>query len=154
VKSARKGVAVEVFKASEATFEAVSYEGRQRVSVKGTWSRETRDVPQGSLFVPVAQPGAPLLLHLLEPQAPDSLVAWGFLNPVFEQKEYMESYVAEEIGEAMLKKDPAVLAEFEKALTDPAFAADPKRRLDFFYRRSPYWDTAKDVVPIFRVDAF
>ena len=154
VKSARKGVPVEGFKASEAKFEATSYEGHQRVEVKGAWSRLTRDIPAGSLFVPVGQPGAELLLQLLEPQAPDSLVSWGFLNPVFEQKEYMESYVAEEIGETMLKSDPAVLAEFEKALADPAFAGDPKRRLDFFYRRSPYWDAAKDVVPILRLDAF
>ena len=61
---------------------------------------------------------------------------------------------AEEIGEAMLREDPAVRADFEKALADPAFAADPRKRLDFFYRRSPYWDTAKDVVPILRVDTF
>ena len=154
VKSARTGVAVEVFKASEAKFAETSYEAHQRVEVKGAWSKQTCDVAAGSLFIPVAQPGAPLLLHLLEPEAPDSLVAWGFLNAVFEQKEYMESYVAEEIGETMLRDDPALRVEFEKALADPAFAADPKKRLDFFYRRSPYWDTAKDVVPILRVDAF
>jgi hypothetical protein len=154
MKSARKGVAVEVFKASEAKFEATSYEGHQRVDVKGTWKRETRDIPAGSLFIPVGQPGAELLLHLLEPEAPDSLVSWGFLNQVFEQKEYMESYVAEDIGEAMLRENPALRAEFDKALADPTFAADPKKRLDFFYKRSPYWDAAKDVVPIFRVDAF
>ena len=90
----------------------------------------------------------------MEPEAPDSLVAWGFLNASFEQKEYMESYVAEEIGAAMLRDDPALRAEFDRALADPAFAADPRQRLDFFYKRSPYWDPAKNVVPILRVDAF
>jgi hypothetical protein len=154
VKSARSGVAAEVFKASETKFEATSYESHQRVEVKGAWTRQTRDIPAGSLFVPVAQPGAHLLLHLMEPEAPDSLVAWGFLNACFEQKEYMESYVAEEIGQAMLRDDMALRAEFDRALADPAFAGDPKRRLDFFYKRSPYWDPAKDVVPILRVDAF
>jgi hypothetical protein len=152
--SARKGVAVETFRASEVKLDPRSYEGCQRAEVKGAWTRETRDLPAGFLFVPIAQPGAHLLLHLMEPQAPDSLVAWGFMNAVFEQKEYMESYVAEEVGEAMLREDPALRAEFEKALTDPAFANDPRRRLDFFYRRSLYWDAAKDVVPILRVDAF
>ena len=154
VKSARSGVAVEVFKATKAKFDATSYENRQRVEVEGAWSRQTRDIPAGSLFVPIAQPGAPLLLHLMEPEAPDSFVAWGFLNACFEQKEYMESYVAEEVGLAMLRDDLALRAEFDKALADPAFAADPKQRLDFFYKRSPYWDPAKDVVPILRVDAF
>ena len=154
VPAPRRNLAVEAFQTTEVQVATTSYEGHQRAEVKGTWAPATRDLPAGSLFVPVAQPGAPLLLHLMEPTAPDSLVAWGFLNAVFEQKEYMESYVAEEIGEAMLRDDAAVRAEFEKALADPAFAADPRQRLDFFYRRSPYWDTAKDVVPLLRVDAF
>jgi hypothetical protein len=154
VKGARRGVEVQVFRATDVKLAAGSYEGCQRADVKGSWSTETRDIPHGSLYVPVAQPAAHLLLHLLEPEAPDSLVAWGFVNAVFEQKEYIETYVAEELGEAMLRDDPTVRAAFEKALADPAFAADPKRRLDFFYRRSPYWDAAKDVVPVLRVDRF
>jgi hypothetical protein len=154
VKAERKGVAVEVFRAAEVKLAATSFEGRQPAQVKGSWTQETRDIQAGSIFVPVAQPAARLLVHLLEPEAPDSLVAWGFLNGVFEQKEYMESYVAEELAEAMLGDDPALRAEFEKALQDAAFAADPKQRLDFFYRRSPYWDTRKDVVPIWKVDVF
>jgi hypothetical protein len=35
-------------------------------------------------------------MALLEPQAPDALAAWGRFNNAFEQKEYMEEYVAEE----------------------------------------------------------
>jgi hypothetical protein len=147
----REAVPVEVFRASEAKLAPASFEGRQRVEVRGSWAPATRDLPSGSLFVPVAQPGAALLVHLLDPQGPDSLVAWGFLNNVFEQKEYMESYVAEEIAEEMLRSDPALRAAFQAALADPAFAADPRARLDFFYRRSPYWDERKDVVPILKV---
>jgi hypothetical protein len=155
VAAARKGVAVEAFRTSAVKLSDTSYEACQRADVQGSWIQETRDVPAGALFVPVAQPGSLLLLHLMEPAAPDSLVAWGFLNAVFEQKEYMESYVAEELAETMLREDPGLRAEFEKAIAaDPAFAADPRRRLDFFYRRSPYWDAAKDVVPLLRVDAF
>ena len=30
------------------------------------------------------------------------------------------------------------------------FAASPRARLDFFYRRSPYWDTHKNHNPIAR----
>ena len=41
---------------------------------------------------------ARLVMHLLEPQAPDSFAAWGFFNACFEQKEYMEPYVAEQIA--------------------------------------------------------
>jgi hypothetical protein len=32
-----------------------------------------------------------------EPRAPDSFAAWGFFNAHFDQKEYMENYVAEEV---------------------------------------------------------
>jgi hypothetical protein len=54
----------------------------------------------------------------------------------------------------MMESDPALRAEFEKRLTtDPAFRADATARLDFFYRRSPYWDARKDVYPVLRVPA-
>ena len=155
VTPARSAVEVEVFRADGVKLAEQPYEARQRVELKGRWARETRDVAAGSLYVPVAQRSARLLVHLLEPQAPDSFVAWGFFNAVFEQKEYIESYVAEELAERMLTEDSALRAEFESRLAaDPAFAADPRRRLDFFYRRSPYWDSRKDEPPILRVDEF
>jgi hypothetical protein len=151
----RAGVPVEAFRATSVKLDATSYEGRQRAEAKGSWTRTTRDFPAGSLFVPIRQPGARLAVHLLDPEAPDSLVSWGFLNAVFESKEYVESYVAEEIAERMLAADPAVRAEFEQALaSDAAFAASPARRLEFFHHRSPYRDEAKGLVPIFRAEAF
>ena len=48
--------------------------------------------------------------------------------------------------------DPATKAAFEQALQEPAFAADPARRLDWFYRRSPAWDDRVGLVPVYRVD--
>ena len=59
-------------------------------------------------------------MTLLEPQAPDSLVAWGLFNTAFERKEYMEAYVAEDVAAQMLKNDPALRAEFEKRLSEDA----------------------------------
>ena len=40
--------------------------------------------------------------HLLEPQGPDSFVAWGFFDAIFEQKEYGEDYVVEKLARDML----------------------------------------------------
>ena len=155
VTAARSGVAVEVFHVDELGLAARSFEGRQRTAPKGRWAADRRDIGPGWLFVPVAQRAAKLLVHLLEPQAPDSLVAWGFLNAAFEQKEYVESYVLEELAERMLADDPQLRAEFlERLGKEPAFRDDPARRLDFFYARSPYLDTRKSEVPILRVDAF
>jgi hypothetical protein len=127
-------------------------EGRTTVKVTGAWTREPRVVTRGAIYVPLDQPRARLILHLLEPSAPDALVAWGMWNAAFEQKEYMEGYVAEELARTMLA-DPAVKAAFDQALTDPAFAASADRRLDWFYRRSPAWDERVGLIPVFRVDA-
>ena len=52
----------------------------------------------------------------------------------------------------MLEADPALAREFrERLASDPKFAADPKARLDFFYRRSPYFDATYRLYPIARV---
>jgi len=132
-------------------FRAGSYEGRLTVQAKGTWVAATEDLPAGSLFVPIAQPHAEVVLHLLEPSAPDSFLAWGFFNAHLEQKEYLEDYLTEAYARELLK-DPAVKAAFDEKLKDPAFAKDPDARLGFFAQRHPTADARLDVVPVYRVD--
>ena len=108
--------------------------------------------PAGSLIVPIAQPKARLILTLLEPQSGDSYAAWGFFNASFEQKEYLEPYVAEDIAREMLARDPAVAEEFKRLLaTDPEFAKSPQARLDFFYQRHATYDQRLNLYPIFRI---
>ncbi len=143
---------VEAFRASKSSFGAGSVETHQRLTVEGSWQHEARGVPTGSLFVPIAQAKSRLVMALLEPLAPDSLLAWGRFNNAFERKEYMEDYVAESVAREMLR-DPAVKAEFEKKLReDKAFAGDPTARLEFFYRRHPSWDERYQLYPVLRVD--
>jgi hypothetical protein len=142
---------VEAFRADKAGFAAASLEGRQRLALEGAWRSERHDLPAGSLFVPVAQPLARVVVHLLEPRAPDSMAAWGMFNNHFERKEYMEAYVAEEVAREMLAADPGLRARFERRLReDPGFASDPRARLDFFYRRHSAWDERLDLYPILR----
>jgi len=91
-------------------------------------------------------------MHLLEPDAPDSFVAWGFFNPIFEQKEGGEDYVLEKLARDMLAKDENLRKEFEqRLLDDPQFAASARERLRFFYMRSPYWDRRMNLYPVGRV---
>jgi len=143
----------QTFRANKASFGAAPVENHQTLTLEGEWKAEPRDVPAGSLFVPIAQAKARLVVALLEPQAPDSYAAWGEFNSAFERKEYMEDYVAEDIGAAMLKNDPAVAAEFNRRLaTDPAFAADPAARLDFFARRHASFDERYNLYPVLRVN--
>ena len=144
---------VQSFVADKVEFGATSVEGHQRANLHGAWRDDTADILAGTLYVPIAQPAARLLVNILEPMAPDSMAAWGEFNNAFERKEYMEAYVAEEQAREMLARDPALKAEFEKKLKDdPAFAASPGARLDFFYRRHPAWDHDYNRYPVLRTD--
>jgi hypothetical protein len=146
--------AVQVFRATKAVAAPSTFEGRTPLALEGAWSAETREIPAGSLFVPITQPNARLLVTLLEPQDDDSFVRWGFFNTAFERKEYMEAYVAEEVAEGMLKRDPAIKKEFEQKLAnDPSFANSPTARLEFFYRKHPSWDERYNLYPVYRTEA-
>jgi hypothetical protein len=143
--------AVHTFRADKATTAAESFEGRSLMTVDGTWRAEQRDIGPGALFVPIAQPKARLVMSLLEPQAPDSFVAWGFFTAAFERKEYLENYVTEALARQMLSQDPVLKAEFERRLReDAAFAGSPEARLEFFHRRHPSWDERYGLYPVYR----
>lgn len=144
--------AVETFRASAKKFGAAPVEGRQTLAIEGAWSPETRELAEGSLFIPVAQAKSRLVVALFEPQSADSFAGWGDFNGAFEQKEYMEDYVAEAVAREMLRSDPALQAEFSRKLAeDRSFAADPAARLGFFARRHASWDERLDVYPVVRV---
>ena len=144
---------VQTFRALKTSIAPDTFEGRVVRSLEGEWKDEARDVPAGSLYVPIAQAKSHLVLTLFEPKEPDSLVSWGFFNTAFEPKEYMEAYVAEQVGAEMLKQDAAAKNEFERRLReDPAFAKSPTARLDFFYRRHASWDERFNLYPVYRTD--
>jgi len=93
------------------------------------------------------------VMALLEPQAPDALVAWGEFNTAFERKEYMEDYVAEEVAREMLARDPSLRSRFEQRLKDDAdFAKKPSARLEFFARLHSSWDASYNAYPVLRTD--
>ncbi len=139
----------EAYRADSVTFRG-PYEGRQTAKLSGSWRPRRETLPAGTLIVPVAQPRGRLVVELFEVGAPESLAGWGFFNARLEQKEYMEAYVAEDVARAMLT-DPAVAAAFDDALKDPAFAASPEARLDFFYRRHPAFDERFNLLPVRRL---
>jgi len=90
---------------------------------------------------------------MFEPQAPDSLLAWGTFNTAFERKEYMEDYVAEDVAREQMAADPKVAAEFAQRLaSDPAFAKDPQARLAFFAKRHSSYDERLNLYPVLRTD--
>lgn len=143
---------IESYKFSDVKWQERPFEGRHPVKFKSEAISEMRTFPAGTFVVPTAQRTGKVLLNLLEPNGPDSFVGWGFFDGIFEQKEYGEHYVLENLAREMLANDRVLKNEFEaKVATDSTFAKSPNARLNFFYKRSPYWDTAIGVYPVVRV---
>ncbi|MDB5963242.1 MAG: peptidase [Massilia sp.] len=153
VKTAQDRAAVDTFRADKATFTPGSFESHQRLAVTGAWKSEPRAVGAGALYVPVGQPKARLVMAMFEPQAPDSLLAWGMFNNAFERKEYMEEYVAEDVAREQMAADPALAAQFKKMVdSDPAFAKNGRARLEFFAKRHASWDERFNLYPVMRTN--
>ncbi len=147
-------IEVESYRFSDVKFASAPFEGRVMPSYKSNLVRERRNFPAGSVVVPLDQRAGQVAIHLLEPDAPDSFVAWGFFNAIFEHKEYGEDYVLENLAREMLAKDEKLRREFEQKITnDPKFAASASERLNFFFERSPYWDKQLNLYPVGRVTA-
>ena len=142
----------ESYRFTDVSFSKASYEGRLQVSFKAEPVVERRTYIAGSVVVPLNQPAAKVAVHLLEPEAADSFVSWGFFDTMLEQKEYGEAYVLEKLARGMLIADPKLREEFEtRVSTDRDFAASPRDRLQFFYERSPYFDRWKNSYPVGRI---
>jgi hypothetical protein len=147
-------VSAAAFCATRAEFSSSPFEGHMRATLQGAWREEQHDVPVRSLFVPIAQPLARLIMALLEPQAPDSFAAWGFFNACFEQKEQCEPYVAERIAKEVLEANPELKNGFARKLVeDSAFASDPNARLEYFLRRHGSWDGRYMLYPVLRIES-
>ena len=145
-------IEVESYRLTQPKWATASFENRVTLTCKQTPVKETRTYPTGSVIVPMAQESANVAIHLLEPNGPDSFVYWGFFDSIFEQKEYGEGYIVEKVARKMLAKDPNLQKEFDEKLKDPAFAKNPRARLQFFYERSPYYLNQKvGVYPVGRI---
>ncbi|HEX2254972.1 MAG TPA: M14 family metallopeptidase [Thermoanaerobaculia bacterium] len=147
-------VAAEAVYVLEPDFAEAPYQGLTRVTPGRVERRPepAAEVPAGALWIPADQPGFEVAVQLLEPEAPDSLLAWGLLNTVFERKEYIETWLLEPLVREMLA-DEAVAAEWRAALADEAFAADPGARWLWWYQRTPYWRDQSWRLPVLRVTA-
>ena len=144
---------ISTWKLSNPKWQSTPYEGRHPlISFENNEIMIPRLYPSGSAIIDMAQPEARIIAHLLEPEGNGSFLYWGFFDAVFEQKEYAENYVMEKMAEKMLAEDPVLKAEFEKKKTeDPVFAKNPNAILNWFYSKSPYWDTSKDIYPVGKI---
>jgi hypothetical protein len=130
--------------------DGTSYQGLTRRPVRVERETERRHVPAGALWIPADQPDFELAVQLFEPEAPDSLMAWGLLSIVLERKEYIATRLLERLAREMLQ-DPSIRNAWEEALADEAFSSDPHARWVWWYRRTRYWDETVGLLPIYRV---
>jgi hypothetical protein len=144
---------VETYKFTKVSWENQPFEHHHQIKdLEFTPVKRKTTYPTGSIIVFLSQRAANVAVHLLEPDSPDSLVRWGYLDQIFEAKEYAEDYVMEKVSRQMLAADPKLKAEFEaKVANEPDFAKSPSARLDFFYQRTPYYDERLNLYPIGRI---
>jgi hypothetical protein len=142
---------VEMYRLVAPVASALPSEGHHSLAVQVSKSLREETFPAGSVRVSTDQPLGDLVMLLLEPQSPESLLAWGFFPEILERTEYMEGYAIAPLAEQLLSEHPDLKAEFEaKLAADPAFAGNPQARLAWFYARSPYYDQRYLLYPVGR----
>lgn len=110
---------------------------------------DTFELKKGDYFVDCNQRTVGIIAYLLEPLSNESFVKWGMMNEIFEQKEYFEDYAMEPIAEEMYSNNPELKLEFDNKLTsDSSFTKNSYERLNFFYKKSKYYDTHLNLYPI------
>jgi len=140
-----------LFRSDNFTFAQKPFEGHQNLNVAGEWKKEHVTINPGDIFVTTRQPKAQVVLHLLEPKAPDSLLFWGFFNNRFEPKELLEDYVAEGIAKELLA-NPEIKKTFEEKLDDSDFENSTEKRIEFFHKLHPSADKVLGLYPVYRAD--
>jgi len=144
-------VDVQVYRLADPELASDPFEGRVRVSAESTTERRTVVMPTGSVRISTDQPLGTLAVLLLEPDSPDSFFQWGFFLEILQRTEYAESYVLEPLAESLLAGDPGLAEEFrDKLMKDAEFAADPRERLYWFYRQTPFFDERWGLYPVAR----
>jgi hypothetical protein len=141
---------VEVMRVSDPEHEKESYNGEILMTASVERKSEQRSFPAGTLWIPADQPDFELAVQLLEPEAPDSLLSWGFLRRVLEQKTWIGDGTLEDLVVEMLQ-DPVTAAQWQEMLQDEAFASDARARKLWWYRRTDHWDETWGLYPVMRV---
>ena len=113
---------------------------------------EIRSFRKGDWVVWMNQDANRFLMETMEPQAPDSWMAWNFFDPILMQKEYFSDYVFEDLAAEYLRQHPEVKAQLEeKKSKEPEFKANGRAQLDWVYRHSPWYESTHRLYPVARV---
>lgn len=132
-----------------------AYEGHQMLSsVDINTETKKRKFRKGDVLVEMNQPSNIYLMNVLEPEASDSFLKWGFFKIIFQQKEYFDPYSFVEKIPELIKNDPSLEEKFELYLKEnPQFEKSAFMRLYFFYQNSPFYEShSHNLYPIYRIE--
>lgn len=147
--SEQKTLEVEMYRLQNPTFSSEPFEGHFMVTAGITIEKHTETFYPGSVRISTDQTLGDLLVYLLEPQSPDSFIAWGFFQEIFSRTEYIEEYAIEPLARQMLAKDEKLKKEFElKKQQERGFSDDKAAVYKWFYERSHYYDNRYLLYPI------
>ncbi len=109
-------------------------------------------ISSGDYVIFTDQPKRRFIVEVLEPQAPDSYMAWNFFDGILMQKEYFSPYIFEDKAAKLLASDAKLRARFEeKKATDAEFANDSYAQLEFIYRSSAHYEQTHMLYPVGRI---
>lgn len=149
--AAPREVDVTMYRFDEPKFGTSQFEGHVRVTATATPEKRRERFPAGTLRIPTDQDLGTLAVLMLEPSSPDSLFQWGFFHSMLTPTEYVEGYIMEPMAERMLAEDPKLAAEFQQKIeSDATFRGDPRARLQWLYRKTPFYDERAMLYPIGR----
>lgn len=149
--SAPREAEVEMYRMTETKLADQPFEGHVGVTGTPVIERHKRRFPAGSVRISTDQPLGELAVLLLEPESPDSFYQWGFFLEIMAPTEYVEEYVMQPMAERMLAADAKLKTEFEQKLkSDSTLAKNPEEKLQWLYRRTPFFDHEWNLYPVGR----
>lgn len=137
------------------SFETIDhpYEGHYLHSnIKTSEEADTITALTGDFYVDVNQEGWRYILETLEPESPDSYLAWNFMDPILQRKEYFSSYVFDDLAAELLKNRPELRKKLNEATEkDSSLKANARAQLKFIYEHSKWSEDSYLKYPIFRI---
>jgi hypothetical protein len=144
-----KTVDLDLYHLQDAKITNEAFEGHFNVTAKAQSKKHKETFYPGSVRIPTDQVLGDLVVYLLEPECPDSFLAWGFFPEIFSRTEYIEEYAIEPLARWMLEKDENLRKEFElKKKQEQGFVNDKMKVYAWFYERSPFYDDRYLVYPV------
>lgn len=146
-------ITVEAYSITDCAMSARCYEGHHsnsRISVSPKIIQQK--FRKGDYFIPMQQMRKRFIVEVLEPIGEDSYFAWNYFDAILVQKEGYSDYAYEDLAAEYLQQHPELRAQLlEKRQQDSAFAKSASDQLDFVYKHSPYYESAHNLYPVYRL---